>query len=431
MKLTIVNSTAPGTAGLLSPLFDALVDSGEVDLTVLEQAPLAESSRPFSCERTLSNSLYRYRLEPLPTYFYNRRHACAQVLSNQFKSLLAEIRPDVVYILGEPGYLSTYQVVRFAHRHLPRARICLLAAQNVYQRFPPPFPSIERWVMAHLDHAFPLGEEHEAVLRRKGYTGFATCVPLGVDTNAFAPRPRVALIQGIELPRPVVGYAGEFLPARDLSSLIEAVALCRLEPSLLLVGDGPSRPELESLAQQRSFADRILFAGRVPHCQMPHYLNSMDMLVLPSRAIRNRCFGIFQIANTEQFGRVLVEAMACGKPVVGSSCGEIPKVIGDAGRVYPEGRTDLLAATLQELCAHDALRARLGRAGLARARTVYDWRVIARQLLSVMRALPAPAEATRRSPTHLRRTALNADAVRALTSRRASSALPGSSARGD
>jgi len=431
VKLTIVNSTAPGTAALLSPLFDALADSGEADLTVLEQVPLAESSQRVSCGRTLSDSLHRYRLEPLPTYFYNRRHASAQVLSNQFTSLLAETRPDVVYILGEPGYLSTYQVVRFAHRHLPKARICLLAAQNVYQRFPPPFPSIERWVMAHLDHAFPLGEEHEAVLRRKGYTGFATCVPLGVDTDAFAPSPRIARIQGIELPQPVVGYAGEFLSARDLSSLIEAVALCRPEPSLLLVGDGPGRPGLESLARRRLPADRILFAGRVPHHQMPHYLNSMDILVLPSKAIRNRCFGVFRIANAEQFGRVLVEAMACGKPVVGSSCGEIPKVIGDAGRVYPEGRTDLLAAALQELCAHGALRARLGRAGLARARAVYDWRVIARQLLSVMRALPAPAKATRRSRTRLRRTVLNADTARALTSRRAGSALPESPASGD
>ncbi len=117
------------------------------------------------------------------------------------------------------------------------------------------------------------------------------------------------------------------------------------------------------------------------------------MLVLPSKAVRNRCFGVFRIANAEQFGRVLIEAMACGKPVIGSSCGEIPHVIGDAGRVYPEGDRRALAGVLEELCADEELRQRLGQAALARARACYDWRVIACRLLAAMRGLSADAPA--------------------------------------
>jgi len=415
VKLAILNSTAPGTAALLSPFFDALADFAEVDLTVLEQVPFSRYRQaPLDATRP-SHAPRCYRLEPLPTRFYNRRHACAQVLSGHFRSLLVEANPDVIYILGEPGYLSTYQVVRFARRRLGKAKICLFAAQNVYQQFPPPFPSVERWVLARVDHAFPIGQDHADVLRRKGYRGATTHLPLGVDTAIFTPERHGAPTRGIDLPRPVVGYVGEFLPTRDVPSLIEAVALCRRPVGLLLVGDGCTRPEVECLSRKHGLADRVKFAGRIAHAQIPDYMNYMDMLVLPSKAIQNRCFGIFRIANAEQFGRVLVEAMACGKPVIGSSCGEIPNVIGNAGKVYPEGDTGALAAAIEGLCADQGLRTRLGRAGLARARARYDWRVIAAQLLSTMRGLLGPAPSMRQRSMRSLRRARDIAATGALT----------------
>lgn len=383
MRLTIVNSTAPGSATLLSPFFDALADFPEIDLTVLEQVPASGRGNRVDHERKSMDTPVRYRLETLPTYLYHRRHASAQILGGRFRQALTEARPDITFVLGEPGYISTYQVARFADRHLPQTKFCLFAAQNVYQRFPPPFPWIERWVLARVDHAFPIGQDHADVLRKKGYAGQSTYLPLGVDTTLFAPQKDSARNASLGLPRPVVGYAGDFLAARDVALLIEAIAMCRTAPGLLIIGDGPRRPELEALSRTLGLADRVKFIGRLPHSQMPEYLNCLDMLVLPSKVVRNRCFGLFRIANAEQFGRVLVEAMACGKPVIGSSCGEIPHVIGEAGRVYPEGDRDALAAALDEFCADEALRQRLGQAGLARARTYYDWRVLARRVVTV------------------------------------------------
>jgi len=383
MNLTIVNSTAPGSATLLSPFFDALADSPEIDLTVLEQVPTSGLGKHVDHERQSVDAPLRYRLETLPTYLYHRRHACAQVLGGRFRQALAEARPDIILVLGEPGYISTYQVARFADRRLAQTKLCLFAAQNVYQRFPPPFPWIERWVLARVAHAFPIGQDHDEVLRRKGYAGQSTYLPLGVDTTLFAPLEDNARNASLGLPRPVVGYAGDLLAARDVALLIEAIARCRTTPGLVIIGDGARRLELEALSRTLGLADRVKFVGRIPHSQMPAYLNSLDMLVLPSKVVRNRCFGVFHIANAEQFGRVLVEAMACGKPVIGSSCGEIPRVIGEAGRVYPEGDKDTLAAALDELCADEALRQRLGKAGLARARACYDWRVLAHRVVTV------------------------------------------------
>ena len=186
---------------------------------------------------------------------------------------------------------------------------------------------------------------------------------------------------------------GDFLPARNLPLLIEAVSQRRSPAGLLLVGDGASRPRLESLASRRGLDGKAKFVGRVPHAQVPAYLNAMDIFVLPSKPVRNRCFGLFHIANAEQFGRVLVEAMACGKPVVGSSCGEIPNVIGNAGRVFPEGDVAALARVLDELCSDLSLREQLGQRGLARARAHYDWRVIAARFLAEVQKMLAPVPA--------------------------------------
>ena len=207
MNLTIVNSTAPGSAALLSPFFEALADFPEIDLTVLEQVPASGRGNCVDHEGQPVDAPLRYRLDTLPTYLYHRRHACAQILGGRFRQALAEAHPDVIFVLGEPGYISTYQVARFADRHLPRTKLCLFAAQNVYQRFPPPFPWIERWVLARVDHAFPIGQDHDDVLRRKGYAGQSTHLPLGVDTALFAPQEDSARKASLGLPRPVVGYS--------------------------------------------------------------------------------------------------------------------------------------------------------------------------------------------------------------------------------
>ncbi len=90
---------------------------------------------------------------------------------------------------------------------------------------------------------------------------------------------------------------------------------------------------------------------------MVEFYQGLDLLVAPSVSRPNW---------TEQFGRVLVEAMACGVPVVGSSAGEIPNVIGDAGRVFSEGSSRALTAAIGELLGDAPLRETLGQCGRKR-----------------------------------------------------------------
>ncbi|HEU4793225.1 MAG TPA: glycosyltransferase, partial [Nitrolancea sp.] len=96
--------------------------------------------------------------------------------------------------------------------------------------------------------------------------------------------------------------------------------------------------------------------------EMPKALSELDILVVPSRTRRNW---------KEQFGRVIIEAMACQVPVVGSNSGEIPHVIGEGGLIFPEGNVVLLARRLDELLASDEKRLELGWLARERVMTHY------------------------------------------------------------
>jgi glycosyltransferase involved in cell wall biosynthesis len=121
----------------------------------------------------------------------------------------------------------------------------------------------------------------------------------------------------------------------------------------------------------KSFDDRVRICTDVRHGEVPQYLNAMDVLVAPSQTTPQW---------REQFGRMLIEAFACGVPVVGSDSGEIPHVIGEAGIVVGERDEITWGHTLRDLLNSPARRKELAERGLARA-PEYAWPAIARQYL--------------------------------------------------
>ena len=91
---------------------------------------------------------------------------------------------------------------------------------------------------------------------------------------------------------------------------------------LLIVGSGPFEPEVKAALAKNGVADRVEWRGFVPHAEVANFYETVDCLLLPSESRPNW---------TEQFGRVLIEAMACGTPVIGSDSGEIPNIIRSTG----------------------------------------------------------------------------------------------------
>ena len=102
---------------------------------------------------------------------------------------------------------------------------------------------------------------------------------------------------------------------------------------------------------------RVIWIPTVPHADVVRYINAMDVLVLPSLTTQ---------PWKEQFGRVLIQAMSCQVPVIGSNSGAIPEVIGDAGIVVPEGDPSALARAIERLYRSEEERMALGKKGRER-----------------------------------------------------------------
>ena len=265
--------------------------------------------------------------------------------------VLNRLRPDVLHVDEEPYNLATWQALAWAQRHNVPA--CFFTWQNLLRRYPPPFHWFERMNYHWANYAIAGSEATAQILRAKGYSGALQVIPqFGVDTDTFRPATKPPQHKSF-----VIGYAGGLLPEKGVALLLRAAARLAGNWRLHLVGDGPERCALLTLASQLGVAQRMQITPRVPSTAMPAIYRGFDVLVLPSLTRPNW---------KEQFGRVLVEAMAAGVPVVGSDSGEIPKVIGAAGLIVPEGNVNALANALARVQNDAGLHARLVREGQAR-----------------------------------------------------------------
>lgn len=273
------------------------------------------------------------------------------------------VRPDVAHVDEEPYNLATWHGVRLARRY--GAKAIFFSWQNLLRRYPIPFHWMERDVLRRADGAIVGSHDAMAVWRAKGFTGPAVVLPqFGVDPELFAPDGRAGGT-GREM---TVCYAGRLVPEKGVDLLLRAAALLSDSVRVRIVGAGPSERSLENLAGELGIRGRVTFEGMIPSTRTPALYRQVDVLVLPSRTRPNW---------KEQFGRVLVEAMACGAVVVGSDSGEIPHVIGDAGRVFPEGDVQALASHLHYLLEHPEARAELSTRGRRRVLDEYTQERIA------------------------------------------------------
>ncbi|MBN1963810.1 MAG: glycosyltransferase [Anaerolineae bacterium] len=284
--------------------------------------------------------------------------------------------PDVVHIDEEPYNLATWQALRLARR--TGARSLFFSWQNIRRDYPPPFSLIEWWVLRTVDHAIAGTQSAAAVWREKGYGGPLAVIPqFGVDPQFFRPptRPLTGRTR-------TLGYVGRLVPEKGVDVLLRALAQLMQEGlanwRLDVVGSGPERGRLEQLAGQLGLRERVIFTEWVGSMQMPVFYRQLDVLLLPSLTRPNW---------KEQFGRVLIEAMACGVVPVGSDSGAIPEVIGDAGLVVPEGDATALAHALRRLLLDDDLRRELMRAGRRRIMARYTMEQVAQATVDVYREL--------------------------------------------
>ena len=226
---------------------------------------------------------------------------------------------------------------------------------------------------------------------QRGYQGAIKVMPqLGVDETLFRRSGKDVDLSrrfGIEPTDFVVGFVGRFVEEKGLLTLASALAgLKKSSWKWLLVGQGKLRTHLAENCIEWGISDRIIWVESVSHEQIPPYINLMNCLVLPSQT-SYKFKTLTAVGWKEQFGHVLIEAMACQIPVIGSDCGEIPHVIGDAGLVFPEGNAGVLRECLQQLMERQELAADLGDRGYHRAMSNYTNKALAEQLLEFYKEL--------------------------------------------
>jgi glycosyltransferase involved in cell wall biosynthesis len=305
-----------------------------------------------------------------------------------FPSLLYQLlryRPDIIYCYEEAHTFIAAAVLFLRRVFLPESRVLLYAAQNIKKRYPIPFRLFERYSFRRADSILACGTLVAQTLRSKGYQGDLRVVALPTDVHAFSPDPAKRVEGrrelGLDADAFVIGYAGKLVEEKGLLTLLQAFADAtegRGDAHLVLAGGGPLKNELQSSAASLGIEERVHFPGVIHNNALPTFMNALDILVLPSETRRNW---------REQFGRVIVEAMSCGVPVIGSDSGEIPTVLGDAGLVFHEGDATALAEHVRCLISDPLQRDRRSRLGRERVLKLFSVEQVAEQHYAIYQKL--------------------------------------------
>jgi glycosyltransferase involved in cell wall biosynthesis len=243
------------------------------------------------------------------------------------------------------------------------------------------FTTLERWAARWTDRIITLTDRgtDEHLARDIGCAEQYVAVPSGVPTDelraAAPPRGGARARLGLDPDAFVVVGLGRLVPIKGFDLLARALpAVVAQIPSarVLLVGDGAERAYLGAIASSMGVTERLQMTGETE--DMTSYLAAADVVAVPSR--------------NEGMGRVIVEAMALGLPVVATAVGGIPDVVtdGECGRLVEPEDVDALGAALIELGRDPALRRKLGEAAVRRAEA-FSTAVASEKLLAVYASL--------------------------------------------
>jgi len=226
--------------------------------------------------------------------------------------------------------------------------------------------AIRHWVSASRYNAAQIAARYDRSVR---------VIHNGVDTEVFHPHVRDSALRhslGAEPEDCLVASAGRLVGWKGTRVVIEALA--QLPPRFrgLVIGEGPQEQILRELARTLGIAERVRFLGRVPHAELPPVLSQCDLFAQPS-------------IGEEAFGISVVEAMACGLPVLASNNGGLPEIVaeGETGHLLPPGKVAAWREAIARVGVDREVLDRLGSAGRSRAEAEFTWAANAEKLESI------------------------------------------------
>ncbi|MBW4680165.1 MAG: hormogonium polysaccharide biosynthesis glycosyltransferase HpsO [Microcoleus vaginatus WJT46-NPBG5] len=326
----------------------------------------------------------------VPVSNFSENHQGLLTFGADLVQLLRRFQPNIIQVEQGSRSLAYAQLITLNRLLGLKAKNLFFTWWNLPYHLKWPISQLEAYNLRHTHGLIAGNQDGAEILRGRGYQGAVQVMPqLGVDESLFQRQLQPELRHNLNI-QPndfVVGFVGRFVEEKGLLTLAKALTDLQNFPwKWLLVGRGQLQQALIEWAIENNLQNRLIWVESVPHDQVYQYINLMNALVLPSETTDK--FKTLTAAGwKEQFGHVLIEAMACQVPVIGSNSGEIPHVIGEAGLVFPEGNAEALKKCLTQIIEYPELAKRLSQKGYERVKKKYTNKALAQQLLKFYKEL--------------------------------------------
>ncbi|MBF2018297.1 MAG: glycosyltransferase [Rivularia sp. T60_A2020_040] len=348
--------------------------------------------RPGGVQNKIIETKYRdegnFRIVPVSNFSQN--HQGLLTFGADLVPLLQQFRPNIIHVEQGSRGLAYAEMITLNGLLGLKAKNVFFTWWNLPYDLKFPISVLENYNLDNSHGIISGNQDGAEILRDRGYRGPIKVMPqLGVDESLFTPKSQseLAIKVGIEPNEFVVGFVGRFVPEKGIMTLLDALVNIKDKSwKLLLLGRGELKDEIIKKATENGIQNRIKLVESVPHHEVADYINLMSTLVLPSETTY-KFKTLTSVGWKEQFGHVIIEAMACKVPVIGSDSGEIPHVIGDAGLIFPEGNVKELANCLRQLIDNPDLTENIGQMGYAKAMTQYTNTALAKQQLEFYQEL--------------------------------------------
>jgi len=310
-------------------------------------------------------------------------HNSVRFYSFTLLKYLKESNPDIIFINNEPWSTTAFQTIFFCKLLRLKTKAVIYTSENLIRKYPIPFRWFEKYALNNTNLVLTVtkNEGREILLRYKKYKGKVEYLPLSVNTDVFRKIDvsdlKKSLLNNFDATF-TIGYVGRIVKEKGIDTLIEAISSLEIKDKLIIIGDGPYKESLLKLIKKFNLSEKVIFIDRIFYSELPRYINCMDLLILPSITTSNW---------REQFGRVLIEAMACEVPVIGSSSGEIPEVVNGVGLIFQEKNVQELKEKILQLYSNPELRKKLGMLGRKYVKSLYDTKVIMQKTVDVYKNL--------------------------------------------
>ncbi|MBL4587977.1 glycosyltransferase family 4 protein [Candidatus Babeliales bacterium] len=292
--------------------------------------------------------------------------------------ILREKKPDIIYVEQGDCAISYLQIILLSIFFSPRAKRLFFTWVNwkpkVSLKHNLFFGTIGK-INRFFSHGAIVGNyDAQVILEDKKFKKPILVLPqLGINTNMEPHEKQHTQYR--------VGFIGRFAAEKGIFDLLHSFfSIQKQHPdwSLLFVGSGPEEKNLKKTIAELNLKEKVEIKEPVPHEEIFTILKEIDILVLPSYDIPTW---------REQFGHILIEAMALKIPIIGSTGGEIPNVIGNTGCIFIQRNISDLSTKMNLLMKNPEMRKSLGEKGFERVKQEYSHEVIAEKSRTFLKKL--------------------------------------------